>query len=345
MGNLLEYSGTTTKIRAIRKRLLTEENYRELAASKNVTEALGYLKRLPAYQEIFAGVDEASLHRNQIERMLINAVYIDFQKIYRFAPVTQRRFLDMYFRRYEVAILKFCMRMLFDHRNIVLDLTIFQEFFEKHSDIDFKKVSTNQTLEEFVNNLKGSIYYKALSRLSSIKEPTLFDYEMALDLCYFSWFWKNKDKVLKKEARNIFTDAYGVKMDLLNIRWIHRSKKYFQMTSAEIYALLIPVQHHLTREEIKLLVEAPTMDEFDHLVRRTYYGRRYEDFCADTLDASYNRIRHQVQRSYASKEPYSIATQISYLFEKEHEIKKITMALECVRYGLSQGETLKYIGQ
>ncbi len=92
MGNLLSYSGTTTKIRAIRSRLLTPDNYRELASSKNVTEALAYLKKQPGYRDLFAGVEESGLHRSDIEKMLTNAIYIDFQKIYRFAPVEQRKF-------------------------------------------------------------------------------------------------------------------------------------------------------------------------------------------------------------------------------------------------------------
>ena len=34
-----------------------------------------------------------------------------------------------------------------------------------------------------------------------------------------------------------------------------------------------------------------------------------------------------------------------YLFLKEEEIYKITTALECIRYGLSQRETLQYLVQ
>lgn len=345
MGNLLAYSGTTTKIRAIRSRLLSIDNYRELASMHNVPEALAYLKKQPAYEGIFEGVDEGALHRNEIEKMLTNAIYIDFQKIYRFATVKQRRFLDLYFHRYEIQALKTCMRMVFDHRDVTLDLRIFEDFFEKHSDLDLRKLSASRNLEEFMNNLKGSIYYDALNRLSNIQNPTLFDYEMSIDLFYFKWLWngKDKDKIFNKEERKIFMDAYGVKMDLLNIRWIYRSKKYFHMQAADIYALLIPVQYHLKNQEIQAMVDAPTMDDFNAVIKRTYYGRHYEDYEMDTLDKTYNMIRHQVQRKNARRDPYSVATVISYLFEKEHEIDKLTIALECVRYGLPQNQTLEYM--
>lgn len=343
MGQLLAYSGTTTKIRAIRSRLLTPDNYRELAAMNSVNDALAYLKRHPGYQKLFANVDESSLHRNEIEKMLTNAIYEDFQKIYRFATVHQRKFLDLYFRRYEIAILKTCMRMVFDHRDIALDLTIFEEFFEKHSDLDLKKLSTSKDLEDFMNNLKGSIYYNALNRLSNIQNPTLWDYEMSIDLFYFKWFWNSKEKVFRKKEKKIFMDAYGTKMDLLNIRWIYRSKKYFHMTNPEIYALLIPVLYHLKKEEIRAMVETPTMDDLDVLIRKTYYGRHYENYTLDTLDQTYNGIRFDIQHRNAKQDPYSIASVISYLFEKEHEIDNLTIVLECVRYGLPQGQILNYI--
>lgn len=345
MGKLLAYSGTTTKIRAIRSRLLAMDNYRELASMHSVTEALAYLRKQPAYRSLFADVDESALHRNEIEKMLTNAIYIDFQRIYRFATVRQRKFMDLYFHRYEIAALKTCMRMVFDHRDVTLDLKIFEEFFEKHSELDLRKLSSSRNLEEFMNNLKGTIYYDGLNRLSHIANPTLFDYEMSIDLFYFKWLWdgKDKSKIFSKEEKKIFMDAYGVKMDLLNVRWIYRSKKFFKMTPADIYALLIPVHYHVTNSEIRAMVEAPTMDDFNAIIKRTYYGRHYENYDMETLDQTYNQIRHDVQRRNAKRNPYSVASLISYLYEKEHEIDKLTIALECVRYGLPQNQILEYM--
>ena len=50
--------------------------------------------------------------------MLTNALYTDFQSIYRFATIHQRKILDLYFRRYEIGLLKTCMRMVFDNRDV-----------------------------------------------------------------------------------------------------------------------------------------------------------------------------------------------------------------------------------
>lgn len=343
MGNLLAYSGTTTKIRAIRSRLFTENDYRELAAMPTVTEALAYIRKHPGYNELFMNADEAVLHRNEIEKTLHNAVYMDFQKIYRFATVYQRAFLDIYFKRYEVSILKRCIRMIFDKRDLGLDLSIFESFFHKHSGLDITRLAACTTIDELVANTKQSIFYDCLSRLSSLQAPTLWDYGMALDLFYFKKFWKEKDKLLKKDALKSVTDAYGTKMDLLNMEWIYRSKKFYHMSGPQIYAILIPIQYKLKKEEIQNLVEAPSMDEFDALLQKTYYGKHFQGYTVAGIEPMYSKIRMKVQKTNAKRDPYSIATIISFLFEKEHEIDKIITALECVRYSIDPSETLDYI--
>ena len=129
MGNLLAYSGTATKIRGMRRKLLTAKDFQHLASLTSVSDAIGFLKTKSAYAGIFANSNENSLHRGEIEKMLTNAIYTDFQSIYRFATIHQRKILDLYFRRYEIGLLKTCMRMVFDHRDVELNFDIFKDFF------------------------------------------------------------------------------------------------------------------------------------------------------------------------------------------------------------------------
>ena len=131
MSGLLAYSGIATKVKSMQSKLLSEDKLREMAALENVPEALEYLKRQPAYEDLFSDVDDQSFHRSAIEQRLLLSKYRDFTKLYRFSRVSQRKFLDLYFLHYEIAILKRCLRCVLDHRNPDLDLSLFQEFFEK----------------------------------------------------------------------------------------------------------------------------------------------------------------------------------------------------------------------
>ena len=345
MGSLLSYSGLTTKIRAMQSRLLTDDQYRELAELKSVPQAVTYLKQQPAYEAILDSLSEEALHRGKIEQLLVNSIYRDFTKIYQFSNMEQRKFLNLYFGRYEVSIMKECLNKIFDHRDVNLDLSLFKPFFDKHSQLDINLLTASRSIEEFVRLLRGTSYYQPLAALSGLETPTLFDYEMALDLSYFSAIWKTKDKILSKKNLEEITKAYGNKFDLLNLQWIYRSKRYYHMTSAQIYALLIPVHHRLKKDVVKALVEAENMSAFSQLLEQTYYAKRYDSFKVDTLESMYAAIMKHILSSESRQDPYSVATIYSYLYHKEHEVNRLIIALECVRYRISADEAMQHIAK
>ena len=137
---------------------------------------------------------------------------------------------------------------------------------------------------------------------------------------------------------------FGTKIDLLNVQWIYRAKKYYNMLAPDIYSLTIPIQYRLGLEEFKNLVEAPTVEEFEKRLEDTYYAGKYADISGKTLEATYKECLERQCISDRRRNPYSIATVNTYLFLKEEEIYKLTTALECIRYGLSSRETLGYLG-
>lgn len=147
MGSLLSYSGLTTKIRAMQSRLLTDDQYRELAELKNVPQAVTYLKQQPAYEAILDSLSEEALHRGKIEQLLVNSIYRDFTKIYQFSNMEQRKFLNLYFGRYEVSIMKECLNKIFDHRDVNLDLSLFKPFFDKHSQLDINLLTASRSMK------------------------------------------------------------------------------------------------------------------------------------------------------------------------------------------------------
>ena len=217
MSGLLAYSGIATKVKSMQSKLLSDDKLRERAALENVPEALEYLKRQPAYEDLFSDVDDQSFHRSAIEQRLLLSKYRDFTKLYRFSRVSQRKFLDLYFLHYEIAILKRCLRCVLDHRNPDLDLSLFQEFFEKHSHLNLMALSSAQTIQDFVSNLGGTVFYDLLADLAETPGTTLFDYELKMDLLYFKTMWKQASYLSKKEAE-ILTQCFGSKLDLLNIQ-------------------------------------------------------------------------------------------------------------------------------
>lgn len=343
MGNLLSYSGLSTKIRAMQSKLIGEAQFQEIAQMDTVPQVMAYLKKQPGFADLWADLDENSLHRGDIEKLLLHTVHQNFAKLYRFANPEQRTFMKLYFKRYEIAIMKDCLRKVFDEGRGELDLSIFKSFFDQHSKLNIERLSEAPNIESFVEELKGSEYYAPLKKLSNDFTPSLFDYGMALDQYYFANIWSVKEKLFKKRDLAEITTAYGNKFDMLNLQWIYRSKKYYHMSPADIYALLIPVHYRLSKNDITALVETSDLEEFRRALDATYYKKRFPELAPEKLEEFYNLNLKTIIEKEARNYPHSVIVIYSYLYHKEHEVDRLTTAIECVRYGLSPAETLDYI--
>ena len=109
MGSLISYSGISTKVKAMERFRIRPEQFEAMADLGSVPEAVQFLRSNPSYEKAFSKASEDELHRGKIEQLLNLSKYHDFAKLYRFANVGQRRFLDLYFMHYEIDILKTCL--------------------------------------------------------------------------------------------------------------------------------------------------------------------------------------------------------------------------------------------
>lgn len=345
MGSLLSYSGITAKVRAMSGRLFSEDNYKELSVLTTVPEAVAYLKEHSAYSSLFSNMDESFFHRGYIEKSLHLSKYRDFTKLYRFAGGKQRSFLKLYFYQYEIILLEYCLRTVFDHRKFELDLSSFKPFLEHHSKLDLDLLASSQTINELVENLKETEFYDVLNNFGDLEEPTLMDYEYALDLYHFRTLWKKKEKELSKEDGTFITRTYGSQFDLLNIQWIYRSKKYYRLEPEQIYPLLIPMNYKLKKEQLRQLIEAPGLPEMQAVLNNTYYNRTYRKMNLNLEhleDFTYSYL-YDLHKKDSTRNPYSMAVLNTYLYQREEEVRKIITVIEGIRYGLTSNEILEYL--
>ena len=339
---LLAYSGITTKVRAMESRLLKPEQFRELAEQEDVRSAADYLKEQPAYAEVFDGLDDTKLHRGYIEQILTQSEYQDFTRLYRFSSMKQRKFLDLYFKHYEVEVTKKLLRHMLGGREGQTDLSMFQGFFEKHSELDLETLCRAKNFSEFTEALEGTVYGKLLSQMQEKGQTGLFDCELKLDLFYFQLLWKLRNKLLSKTERKILDDCFGSRLDLLNIQWICRARSFYRLSQAEIYALLIPVHYRLRADKVKLLVEAEDDAKFFAVLRETPYGKQEELQTGQMPDIQLlsNQMLNRIYGRTGHRYPHSPAVLDSYLYRKELEMRKIVTALEGIRYGLPASEIM-----
>ena len=75
MGNLLKYSGIVTKIRAMEAKLLTPEQFADIANLRSVPDIADYLRKNTAYAEVLDTLTEDQIHRGNIEKVLVQSLY------------------------------------------------------------------------------------------------------------------------------------------------------------------------------------------------------------------------------------------------------------------------------
>ena len=344
MGNLRTYSGITTKIRAMQAKLLTEADYENIANLKTVPEVIEYLKEKPAYTKYINRMDTSLYHRGDVEKVLTQSFYDDYTRIFRFVGMEQKKFLKAYWKRYEIDLINYCLRIVFNHYDVPFDIDYKKEIFDKYSQLSVSKLVLSKNVEELIDNLKDTEYYSPLQTLRESGAATLYDYDLTLELYYFSVMWKEEKRLLKGKERDIFIKDYGMRIDLTNIRWIYRAKKYYNMLPPDIYMMMIPIQYRFSKEEFKAMVEAPTVEEFIKQVGLTRYGNKLTFEEGHMLEQQSREILKAAYLSDRRHNPYSVATMNAYLFLKEEEIRKIVSALECIRYGLSSRDILGYLG-
>ncbi len=344
MGNLLQYSGIVTKLRAMESRLLKQENFEEIASLHNVLEVVSYLRERSSYAYVLNELDTNRLHRGDIEKILLLELYYEYSKIYRFCGLPQRRFLRLLVKRYEINLINYCLRIVINRYAEPFDLNSKKAFFDKYTQVSIDKLILSRTTNDLVENLKGTEYYEPLKKLQNNETVTLFDYDLTLNQHYLSAMWKERKKILKKKELELYTRDCGSKIDLLNMQWIYRAKKYYHMQPADIYSLLVPIQYKIPTALIREMVEADGVEGFEAVLAKTSYAKHYDFGRNLTIEQMYTECLYRLYTGDRRKDPYSIATINTYLFLKEEELRKLTTALECIRYGLSPGETLAYIG-
>mgnify|MGYP000270247694 CR=1 FL=1 len=237
------------------------KNFEEIAELHSVPEIVSYLKEKSSYSFVLNDLSDEQLHRGNIEKVLIGQLYYDYSKIYRFCGLEQRKFLELYVSRYEVDLINYCFRIVINHYSEPFDLNYKKNFFDKYSQISIDKLITSRTTDELIENLKDTEYYEPLKRLKE---------NLTLLFLITTLLWINmhlprsgkSEKSFKEKELEILTRDYGSKIDLLNLQWIYRAKKYYEMKPVDIYALLVPIHYKLSTELVKELVETPSVEEF-----------------------------------------------------------------------------------
>ena len=332
--SLIDYSAVHTKAAAMLARHLSQQQYAELAAKPTVADACTYLKNNTVYASLFKGYNERNLHRGDIERLLEGYMQSEIQKIYHFSSLSVRKMLSYTVVRYEIELLKLALRGVLTADFIPLPYDR-ESFFVSKLSFDIQRLAQAQTARDYLAALEGSAYHRVLSSALSQAHIDLFTCEMLLDNYYFKYAWKLKDKALSGKDREIVSESLGGEIDMLNLMWIYRCKKYYQLDSELIYSDIIPIYYKIPRQKLGALIRTADLNAYLRAVKQTPYDALFGDLDNRFIEQNYSDLVLRRSRRLVKKYPFSIASVIGYLHGLEVEIHNITTIIESIRYGTS----------
>ncbi len=341
----MDYNGLNAKIKAMEKNLLSYDDYTALCKINSVYELGQKLKELPAYKSAMEGLSDAELTRNPIERKIVLSISDDFSRIYSFiTDFRLRKFLDAYFLKDGIHIVKLLLCSIFDERDATYSLPEANNMLSRKifsNLVGITKLKSSKTVPELIEALKETELHSVLSSVYT-EGSTLFELEMRLDLYYYLNLWREKDKYLLGENKKAVTDIIGTEIDLLNLAWLYRLKVFYNIaTDKQILTYLIPIKHRLKMPSISAMVAAKTREELSAEILKTPYGKYIVE--TDKPEKSLNKEMIRALRKTCMTSSNSLATTLNYIYLKTIEQKNIVSLLEGIRYSLGHEDILKYL--
>ncbi len=342
MQSLLKYCDLSTKIRVMKGRMLTIDDYNNMMLKRNVKEVALYLKNNTYYKNDLIDLDENDVHRGKLEVLLYRAVVRDALKIAKHLTGNEKKIYRYIYRKLEVEDIKKMLRTLQMGESLtVLDKATL--FVSRYSKINFNKSLEAHSISELVDSLSSSNFYGILKPLiTKDGEIDNFTAEMVLDDYYFQKSIKQVRKMERGKDKELLEEMFGLEIDFKNIFWIIRAKKSYNLSKEMIHRFVIPSYYKLRKDVLEQMINTTTMEQLYKLAEQTFYSKII-DFRQDKVEYQFLNYMHKIQQRSMRTEAYSIAPVIGYMYLKELEVQNITNIIEGIRYDLDHDSIHHYL--
>ncbi|WDC83451.1 V-type ATPase subunit [Caloramator sp. mosi_1] len=175
-----------------------------------------------------------------------------------------------FYLKYEIYDLKRLARLIHIEGELH-SLREYLVFVDYYKNINVDNIVKAKSISDLIELLKDSIYYPYLRNLlDGNKEENLFRFEMVLDKAYFA-ILLNKINKLSKKDKKAFFDVFNSIIDMTNIQWIYRGKKFYNMYPDELFNYTISGAGKLNYKIIKEFCYSKTIEDLEEKIKLTPY--------------------------------------------------------------------------
>ncbi len=339
MAGIYEYNHAGAKIKAMKAKLLKQEDYQSLIQMSSVKDAAMYLKNSTCYKEALSELQENDIHRGHLEILLYRSMAADADRLAHYISGYEKELFGYIYADRELEDVKKMIRFLrLGHPLSEMDRQVL--FQDRRSRIDFERCLLAKKDEELVEGLKDTIFYGALKALLSEKKilPT-FESEMTLDYYADLEIIRHIEHFKMQEAKALALEMFGSRFDYRNILFIYRGRYYYNLPKEMLYRYTIPLHHRISKRSLQEMIEASTLEEAVRIVEQSFYGKIF-DLNQKCSALVFQRFMRKQWIHLMNVHPFGLASILGYLLLKEIEIDDITAIIEGIRYSVTSSADL-----
>lgn len=335
-----------TKSRAMFGKRLTEQNISDLLNCQTVTEVAAYLKNNTHYAHALRNIDDATVHRGQLEAALDELMQRQLESLAKYrvdAGEYMRTFVvyNMQIRE----ILKY-LRLLSAGRASEYVFAV-PKYVVKRDGFDPIRLAQAKNYEEFLRAVSGTAFYKILAGMA-LGEGEAFDYTM-IEHALYSYLFKYAESLINKHfhgsAKEDLLGLLGTQSELNSFLHIYRFKKYYRECGDDLArSLVFDFNYKISKRTFDKMLRADSAEEVLDIFRsETFYGREIGSFDDDYIDRLVNRISYKRVRHLMRFSTDPTVAVFSYLLLSGIERHDIVTIIEGVRYRVSPDQIASMI--
>lgn len=335
LNSTMKYGALRAKVMAMTARLLTADDWARLCQCGTLLDMTGYLRSQSGWSGIFTEIPAASaaaVYSSAVRKRVLD----EYEKLYRFSSLADKRMLLITLRRFEYEYLLSELRRISSG-----EFSIYTPepapFLKAHSTIDLDAVRRSDSYPSFLAAVQGSIFYDSLAALPIDESTGLPLYSSAAIVCandyYRAAFAFMKHKA-SPGSRKYLIELIGSEADAVNIVSVLRLLRSFRSSLDNAHALLIPIHYRLTGDILDQLITQTGETEAVEYLRTTPCARYVEDYDVSKLDSMAEKAMAAMCRRLIHASEPDIYIPLAYLILLDQEAKKLTRLIEASLYGL-----------
>lgn len=325
----VKYPNLNSKIKGMYAKRITKNDLEDLIKQNNLKNAILLLK---SKCDIFKNADE-NIDRLEIESLLEKDQINDILKIQKLLDNKDKEIFEMFLLQYEIKCVKSIFRKLFsdDKTDDIIVQNVKMWTNALFSDI--RGIETVQNFYEFFEAIKRMKYNKILKKYQEQENINVFEVENEIDKLYFETLYDTvKNEVNSKKI-------IGSEIDLLNVLWIFRIKKYYNFESEKINQILVKRYYKLKPNIIQKIIQTNSFEEIKEIMSKTIYKSVFTE--ESSLEENIDKYLYEVNKKIFRNDITSIAYILAYVNMIEYENNDIINTIEGIRYNMDKTEILK----